>query len=135
MTALTDETESDSDSKTSSVADTNQDIEDKKQSKLAQFACISGIPNKFLINNEGSQREILRKLCEKSGSDVKYEDINRIYKNGTKLIVKFERAETRDMFFETMKRTKIWTKDIFELEKNEIPKEIDVGPHVIAGLT
>lgn len=132
---MTDETESDSESKTSSVADPNQDIEDKSPSKLAKFACISGIPNKFLMNNEESQREILRKLCEKSGSDVKYEDINRIYKNGTKLIVKFERAETRDMFFETMKKTKIWTNDIFELKMNEKPKQIFVGPHIIAGLT
>lgn len=131
---MTEETESDSDSKTSSVADPNQNIEDKKQSILAKFVCISGIPNEFLTNNEESQREILRKLCEKSGSDVKYEDINRIYKNGSKLIVKFEREEIRDMFFDTMNRMKIWTKDIFELEKNGIPKEIVVGPHVIPGL-
>lgn len=132
---MTDEAESDSDSKTSSVADPNQDtdIENKRQSKLAKFASISGVPSKFL-NNEENQRKIFRRLCDLLELDVKYEDIHRIYKNGTKLIVKFERAETRNAFFETMKRTKIWTKDIFDLKKNETPKQIVVAPHVIAGL-
>lgn len=115
-------------------SDSDVDTEAKRHDKLAKYLSISGIPNKFLTSDD-DKRGIFRKLCEILEVSVRYEDIEKIYENTNKLIVRLQRAETRDLIIANMKDNTIWTKDVCKLRDNEISQKIGVGPHVIPGYT
>lgn len=131
--ALTENSDSESASRANfEVCDSDIDTEAKRNDKLAKYLSISGIPNKFLTSDD-DKREIFRKLCEILEVSVRYEDIDKIYKNGNKLIVRLQRAETRDLIIAKMKDIQIWTKDVCKLRNDDISQKICVGPHVIPG--
>lgn len=109
-------------------------ITDKTESKKsAQYLSISGIPNKF-IKSEDDQQQMFRKLCNKFEFFLSDEDIDKVYKNRTKLIVKFNQIETRNRFIDSAKETVIWTNDVCELNNDEKPKRIFTDKYIVPGL-
>lgn len=91
--------------------------------KLAQYLSINGIPNKF-ITSEGEQRQIFQKISEKLRFPLSFNDIDKVFKNGAKIMVKFNKIDLRNMFIDRANVIKIWTNDVCKLNTNEDPKQI-----------
>lgn len=99
--------------------------------KSAKFMYISGIPTKF-TKSEDDQKRIVQTLCKKLRIVVAAKEIEKIYKNGTNVIVRFNGMEMRDKFIEIANGTEIRTNEVCDDEK---PKLIHFGKYIVPGLS
>lgn len=97
------------------------------QQKILNGLYITGIPTDKL-KNEQFRYGIIQKLCEKA--NVSYKEFDKTYIKNEALIVKFRQIEDKEKMLCYTEERNIWTNDLYDMEKMEIPGLVTINHYM-----